>query len=99
MSTVFLWLSALAIVAALSIGITRVGAAAIADAQAATAADAAALAGAGAGPDAAARAAQLNGARLVSIDTSGAVTRVEVQVDGARATASAERFFVPIGPT
>ena len=97
MSGIFLWLSALAVTAALVVGIGEVGAAAIDDARAATAADAAALAGAAAGPAAAHEAAQRNDAELVSVSTSGTVTTVVVRVNSATAIAHAERILIPIG--
>ncbi|HEX2065084.1 MAG TPA: hypothetical protein VHE80_11755, partial [Acidimicrobiales bacterium] len=63
--------------------------AAVSRARAVTAADAAALAGAASGPDAARAAAESNGARLVDYRQLGTDTRVEVELDGARATARA----------
>lgn len=96
MSGLTLWVCALGLVAALALGITEVGAAAIADAQATTAADAAALAGAAAGADAAHKAAVRNGAELRSIDVRGDVTTVVVAVGEASATAHARRIVVPV---
>ena len=97
MSGIFLWLSALAVTAALAIGVSHVGMAAIDDARAGTAADAAALAGAAAGHTAAAEAAALHGAELISVSTANAVTTVVVRVGGATAQAHAERILIPIG--
>lgn len=96
MSGITFWVSSLAIVAALALGLTHVGAAAIDDAQAATAADAAALAGAAGGPDAAHDAAKRNGATIVSIAVDGDVTTVIVRLGQAQATAHARRILVPI---
>lgn len=88
------WTIALSVTVALLLGVAAVGDAAIDDARAATAADAAALAGAAAGPGAAHETAVRNGAVVVAITTKGAVTTVEVTVDGARAKASAERLEI-----
>lgn len=97
MSGILLWLSALAVTAVLAIGVTSVGEAAIEDARAGTAADAAALAGAAAGHQEARRAATLNGAELISVSTTNAVTTVVVRVGAATARAHAERILIPIG--
>lgn len=88
------WFMALSVTIALLVGIAAVGDAAIDDARAATAADAAALAGAAAGPAAAEDAALRNGATIITMTTQGRITTVEVRVEGARATASAERLEV-----
>ncbi len=96
MSGLTLWVCSLAVVAALALGITQVGTAAIEDAQAATAADAAALAGAAAGPNAAQEAAARNGATIRSFVTRGDITTVIVQVRRAIATAHARRIVVPV---
>jgi hypothetical protein len=88
------WFMGLAVSAALVIGIASVGEAAIVDARAATAADSAALAAAAAGPEAAAEAAARNGAVIISLSVSGAVTTVEVRVGPARAKAHAERLEI-----
>ena len=94
MSGFVLWLGAVAVAAALALGVTAVGSAAIDQSQAGAAADAAALAGAAAGQDAAARVAQLNGAQLVSVRERGAVFTVVVRFGQGTAQASAERRVV-----
>lgn len=96
MSGIVMWVSALAIAAALALGVSHVGLAAIEDARAATAADAAALAGAADGAAAAGEAAARNGATLLSVTESGATTSVVVSVGNATAEAHAKRILVPI---
>ncbi len=96
MSGIVLWISALAVAVALSLGVAQVGLAAVEQARAGTAADAAALAGAGAGERAAREAASQNGAELVSIQTSEFVTTVVVSYRRATVTASAERLVLPV---
>jgi len=93
-----MWMSVagIAICGAIGTGVAVVGDATNDAARARSAADAAALAGAASGAAAADRAAQMNGSELVVFDVSGAVTRVVVIVDRARAEASAQRFLVPI---
>ncbi len=73
------------------LGLGRIGGAAVARAQAVTAADAAALAGAADTKEAAASAAQWNGARLTSYEELGSDVRVRVERAGAKATARARR--------
>ena len=97
MSGILLWLSALAVTAALAVGVGRVGQAAIDDVRAQTAADAAALAGAAAGHGAAAVTAEKNDAELVLMSTIGPITTVVVRVGTATAQAHAERILIPIG--
>ena len=89
-------IGAIAISGTVAVGVGIVGEAANNAASARSAADAAALAGAAAGPETAARAAALNGARLLSIETVGVTTRVVVAVDGAEAEAAAERLVIPV---
>ncbi|HEX2064397.1 MAG TPA: pilus assembly protein TadG-related protein [Acidimicrobiales bacterium] len=74
----------------------RIGAAAVSRARAVTAADSAALAGAAAGLEAARSAAESNGARLVDYRQLGTDTRVEVEVNEARATARARATDDPV---
>lgn len=88
------WFMGMAVGATMLFGVIAVGDAAIDDARAATAADAAALAGAAGGVEAAQAAASRNGAVLVAISVSGAVTTVEVRVDRAAASAHAERMEI-----
>ena len=96
MSGIVMWVSALAIAAALAVGVSQVGLAAIEDSRAATAADAAALAGAADGAGAASEAASRNGANLVSLRQNGQVTSVVVSVGNATAEAHAKRILVSI---
>ena len=96
MSGILLWAAAIAVAAALAIGVAGAGFAAAARAQASSAADAAALAGAAAGPTAARHAAERNGAELISYDHDGEIFTVEVDQNGVRQSASAERFEVPV---
>lgn len=96
MSGIVLWIGALAVAAALAIGVATVGAAAVEKAQASSAADAAALAGAAAGVDAASRTAQLNGAELLSFSEDRSIYRVVVSVGESTAVAYAERLLVPV---
>lgn len=88
------WFMGMAVGLAMLLGLMVVGDAAIDDARAATAADAAALAGAAGGAEAAGVAATRNGAVLVAISVSGAVTTVEVRVGRANASAHAERLEI-----
>jgi uncharacterized protein YcbK (DUF882 family) len=67
------------------------GGRAVATARARTAADAAALAGAVGGEPAALEVAAANGARLLRFEVVGEQAEVQVQVQGATATARAER--------
>lgn len=89
-------IGAIAISGTVAVGVGVVGEAANNAAAARSAADAAALAGAAAGPDSATRAAERNGARLLSIDLTGTITRVVVIVDGVEAEAAAERLAIPV---
>lgn len=94
MSGFIMWLAAVAVAAALALGVAAVGTAAIEHAQAGAAADAAALAGAAGGQDAALRATQRNDAELISFRERGAVFTVVVRVGQSSAQASAERILV-----
>lgn len=89
-------IGAIAISGTVAVGVGVVGEAAVNAAAARSAADAAALAGAADGPETAARAAELNGARLISIDTIGMTTHVVVTVDGVEVEAAAERLAIPV---
>ena len=93
-----MWMSiaGVSIIGAIGLGVVAVGDAAHDKANARSAADAAALAGAAAGQGAASRAAHANGARLVSVEVVGTVTRVVVSFDGVHAEAGAERLVVPV---
>ncbi len=82
----------------LAIQIARLGGAAASRARARTAADAAALAGAADGPDAARDLARANGARIVDYRQEGLDTRVEVEVDDARAVGRATRAGPVVAP-
>lgn len=82
---------AMALAAAVMLGVVGLGSAVDDRARAHAAADAAALAGAAAGRPAAEDAARANGGRLERFSASGADTEVTVRVDGARATARAQR--------
>ncbi len=97
MSGFMLWLAALAVAAALAVGLSTVGGAAVDQAQASAAADAAALAGAADGYAAAVLVTQRNGAELVAFTERGAVVTVVVRVGESTAEASAERLLVPLG--
>jgi len=96
MSGIVLWVASLAVAAAMTLGVSQVGQAAVDAARAQTAADASALAGAAAGPAAASDAAARNGGDLHSIliDDSGASVRATY--GSATATARAERHMIPI---
>ncbi len=89
-------IGAVAIAGTVAGGVAAVGEAAHDAALARSAADAAALAGAASGVSSAVEAAELNGARLVFIDTSGTITRVVIEVDGIEADAAAERLVIPV---
>ena len=73
----------------LTLGVGRVGQAAVAGARARTAADAAALAGATDGRSAAEELARANGARMTAFERVGPDVRVTVRVGDAAATARA----------
>ncbi len=81
----------------LSLGLGRVGHAAVSRARAQTAADAAALAGAADGRGAAEALAQENGARLDKYEELGSSVRVHVSIGDAKAVARAERLGTPGG--
>ena len=80
---------AMALAAAVLLGLIGLGSAVDDRARAHAAADAAALAGAAAGRPAAEEAARANGGRLERFAVSGAEAEATVRVDGARATARA----------
>jgi hypothetical protein len=88
---------AVVLVGMLTLGVARVGGAAVARARARTAADAAALAGAAEGREAAAAVASANGGELTGYEEHGADTRVVVEVGPAEASAKARREPVPAG--
>ena len=73
-------------------GLVRLGSQVIAAAEAQSVADAAALAGAAGGQAEAAATAAANGAVLVRFEVRGAAVQVDVEREGQRATAAAERY-------
>lgn len=98
MSGIVIWFGALSVAAVLAVGTANIGRAAIDQSQASSAADAAALAAAAEGVHAAVKAAELNGATLVSFSENGNIFRVVVQVGDATVEAFGERVLVAIEP-
>ena len=88
----------LVVVAAVAMGVARVGTAVVTRAQARTAADAAALAGAVEGETAAREVSEANGGRLEAFERLGDEAQVTVRVGDARATARAEILLPTGGP-
>ena len=95
-SGVLLAIATIGLLAALTVGIGRVGSAAADRAAAQAAADAAALAGAAAGPEAAHEAASRNEATVTSFATRGDDVLVTVDRRGVVARARARSTTVPI---
>ena len=90
-------LCAIALIALVAVGVSRVGLRLIQEAQAQTAADVAALAGVDGGATAARQAAAANGAAVVSWSASTDVFTVTVLYGGSTATARASRQANELG--
>ena len=89
-------ISAVAVAGTLAMGVAVVGETAVHAAEARSAADSAALAGAANGHEAAIEVAEINGARVLSVETNASITRVVVVRGRVQAEAAAERLVVPI---